>query len=389
MPKYADQLYDELMSMTQGSDRMQTALIEMRKFDKMKRSDYNSASEYIEEYQRHSTTPITQLITVLQNLELEVMKVQFIREEVASLEPKKLTLDKVSLILLYNNNAGRGRGNGRGGRGGNRGGRGGHNNNGHNDDNTQSKKDTNAVDDDTATAKKKKKKGLRKQPADGKDIHEYANEMRNGTQKDDNNMCSFCGLDHTLRRDVPISAIQRAQRQDGQNNMVVAAANSVDRRNDWLLDTGSDKTLTHDIEDFHTYQLDHPDTAYAYKDYSGNRVVTLGHGQIIVRTALPGRNGMQKLLEEQDISYDTRTKYLTNGEGDIVGYADTSAGVPYLVSPKDDDDPNEDKSDIDSDSDDEEIGFVNKVTAYEIHRRLGNAGKARIASTLQHAEQLG
>ncbi|EKV14536.1 hypothetical protein PDIG_32500 [Penicillium digitatum PHI26] len=453
MPKYADQLYDELMSMTQGSDRMQTALIEMRKFDKMKRSDYNSASEYIEEYQRQyhvlarfkaAPHPSHGLSQVLQNIELEVMKVQFIREEVASLEPKKLTLDKVEEYwralqaaadmegvanATYNNNAGRGRGNGRGGRGGNRGGRGGQNNNGHNDDNTQSNKDTNAVEDDTATAKKKKKKGLRKQPADGKDIHEYANEMRNGTQKDDNNMCSFCGFGpHTAKRcaylseNPPVSwepsgnlwayskAIQRAQRQDGQNNMVVAAANSVDRRNDWLLDTGSDKTLTHDIEDFHTYQLDHPDTAYAYKDYSGNRVVTLGHGQIIVRTALPGRNGkthsfmttgyytqgghgkllgMQKLLEEQDISYDTRTKYLTNGEGDIVGYGDTSTGVPYLVSPKDDDDPNEVKSDIDSDSDDEEIGFVNKVTAYEIHRRLGHAGKARIASTLQHAEQLG
>ncbi|QQK47688.1 putative transposable element [Penicillium digitatum] len=453
MPKYADQLYDELISMTQGSDRMQTAFIEMRKFDKMKRSDYNSASEYIEEYQRQyhvlarfkaAPQPSHGLSQVLQNIELEVMKVQFIREEVASLEPKKLTLDKVEEYwralqaaadmegvanATYNNNAGRGRGNGRGGRGGNRGGRGGHNNNGHNDDNTQSNKDTNAVEDDTATAKKKKKKGLRKQPADGKDIHEYANEMRNGTQKDDNNMCSFCGFGpHTAKRcaylseNPPVSwepsgnlwayskAIQRAQRQDGQNNMVVAAANSVDRRNDWLLDTGSDKTLTHDIEDFHTYQLDHPDTAYAYKDYSGNRVVTLGHGQIIVRTALPGRNGkthsfmttgyytqgghgkllgMQKLLEEQDISYDTRTKYLTNGEGDIVGYGDTSTGVPYLVSPKDDDDPNEVKSDIDSDSDDEEIGFVNKVTAYEIHRRLGHAGKARIASTLQHAEQLG
>ncbi|KAG0154691.1 hypothetical protein PDIDSM_259 [Penicillium digitatum] len=386
MPKYADQLYDELISMTQGSDRMQTAFIEMRKFDKMKRSDYNSASEYIEEYQRQyhvlarfkaAPQPSHGLSQVLQNIELEVMKVQFIREEVASLEPKKLTLDKVEEYwralqaaadmegvanATYNNNAGRGRGNGR-------------------------------------------EEGLRKQPADGKDIHEYANEMRNGTQKDDNNMCSFCGFGpHTAKRcaylseNPPVSwepsgnlwayskAIQRAQRQDGQNNMVVAAANSVDRRNDWLLDTGSDKTLTHDIEDFHTYQLDHPDTAYAYKDYSGNRVVTLGHGQIIVRTALPGRNGkthsfmttgyytqgghgkllgMQKLLEEQDISYDTRT------------------------NPKDDDDPNEVKSDIDSDSDDEEIGFVNKVTAYEIHRRLGHAGKARIASTLQHAEQLG
>ncbi|QQK48375.1 putative transposable element [Penicillium digitatum] len=212
MPKYADQLYDELMSMTQGSDRMQTAFIEMRKFDKMKRSDYNSASEYIEEYQRQyhvlarfkaAPHPSHGLSQVLQNIELEVMKVQFIREEVASLEPKKLTLDKVEEYwralqaaadmegvanATYNNNAGRGRGNGRGGLGGNRGGRGGHNNNGHNDDNTQSNKDTNAVEDDTATAKKKKKKGLRKQPADGKDIHEYAKEMRNGTQKDDNNM---------------------------------------------------------------------------------------------------------------------------------------------------------------------------------------------------------
>jgi hypothetical protein len=51
-PKYADNMYDELMTMTQGSDRIQTTFIEMRKFDKMKRSDYNSASEYIKEYQK-------------------------------------------------------------------------------------------------------------------------------------------------------------------------------------------------------------------------------------------------------------------------------------------------------------------------------------------------
>ncbi|KAG0157502.1 hypothetical protein PDIDSM_4687 [Penicillium digitatum] len=205
MPKYADQLYDELMSMTQGSDRMQTAFIEMRKFDKMKRSDYNSASEYIEEYQRQyhvlarfkaAPHPSHGLSQVLQNIELEVMKV----EEYWRALQAAADMEGVA-NATYNNNAGRGRGNGRGGRGGNRGGRGGQNNNGHNDDNTQSNKDTNAVEDDTATAKKKKKKGLRKQPADGKDIHEYANEMRNGTQKDDNNMCSFCGFGpHTAKR---------------------------------------------------------------------------------------------------------------------------------------------------------------------------------------------
>lgn len=180
---------------------MQTAFLEMRKFDKIKRSDYNSASEYIEEYQRQyhvlarfkaAPYPAHGLSQALQNLELEVKKVQFIREEVASLEPKKLNLDKVEeywralqvaadmegVTNAVYNNAGRGRGNGRGGRGGNRGGRGGHNN-GHNDDNTQPAKDINAIDDDTVTTKKKKRK-LRKQPADGKDIHEYAKEMRNG-----------------------------------------------------------------------------------------------------------------------------------------------------------------------------------------------------------------
>ncbi|KAJ5462345.1 hypothetical protein N7530_010550 [Penicillium desertorum] len=374
MPKYADNLYDELMTMTQGSDRIQTAFLEMRKFDKMKRSDYNSASEYIEEYQKQyhvlarfkaEPHPVHALSQVLQNLELEVKKVQFIREEVAGLEPKKLSLDKVEEywralqaaadmegVTNASYNSGRGgRGNGRGGRGSNRGGRGGHTG-GH--DNTQPGKDVNSIDNnDNTNSGKKKKKNLRKQPANDKDIHDYAREMRN----------------------------------EGQNNMVVAAACSVDRTNDWLLDTGSDKTLTHDIEDFHTYQLDHPDVAYAYKDYSGNRVVTLGHGEIISwRTCK--LFGMQKLLEEQDISYNTRTKHLTNRNGDILGYADTSTGVPYLVSPREiDHDPNE--IDSDSDSDDDRIGFVNKVTAYEVHRRLGHAGKARIASTLQHAEQLG
>ncbi|KAJ5260702.1 hypothetical protein N7505_009052 [Penicillium chrysogenum] len=33
--------------------------------------------------------------------------------------------------------------------------------------------------------------------------------------------------------------------------------------------------------------IDYPDLAYVYKDYSGKRVVTLGHREIIVYTALP------------------------------------------------------------------------------------------------------
>lgn len=50
IPKYAEQMFDELMSMAQDRDRIQTAFLEIRKFDKMKRLGYNSVSEYIEAY---------------------------------------------------------------------------------------------------------------------------------------------------------------------------------------------------------------------------------------------------------------------------------------------------------------------------------------------------
>lgn len=70
----------------------------------MKRSDFNSASEYIEEYQKQyymlarfkaGPHPAYTLSQVLQNLESEIQKVQFISEEVARLEPRKMTLKKV------------------------------------------------------------------------------------------------------------------------------------------------------------------------------------------------------------------------------------------------------------------------------------------------------
>lgn len=45
------------------------------------------------------------------------------------------------------------------------------------------------------------------------------------------------------------------------------------RSNDWLLDTGSDKSLTHDFDDFHTYELDHPRTAYATKTAPASKLL--------------------------------------------------------------------------------------------------------------------
>ena len=163
--------------------------------------------------------------------------------------------------------------------------------------------------------------------------------------------------------------------------------------------------MTHDFGDFYTYQEDNPNSAYAYRDYSGKRVVTRGHGEVLVKAGLEDGTthtflttgfyspeghgklfGMQKLLEEQDISYDTRTKRLTNGEGKVVGLAETSSGVPYLVGPSEEEEGEDSSTDSDSE---EEMGLVNKVTAYEIHRRLGHAGKAKTISTLRNAEQLG
>ena len=121
---------------------LQIAFLEMRKFDKIKRSDYTSVSEYIEEYQKqyhmlarfkaapHPTHALSQVLT---NLELEVKKVHFITEEASKVEPKKITLEKVEeyqkalqaaaviegVLNAASNASCGGRGGGRGSRGGN------------------------------------------------------------------------------------------------------------------------------------------------------------------------------------------------------------------------------------------------------------------------------
>jgi hypothetical protein len=51
-PKYADQLFEELVSYTQGGDRSDNVLIDAFKWYDMKRDHYGSAEEYISDYQR-------------------------------------------------------------------------------------------------------------------------------------------------------------------------------------------------------------------------------------------------------------------------------------------------------------------------------------------------
>ncbi|KAI2732949.1 hypothetical protein DTO013E5_10235 [Penicillium roqueforti] len=440
LPEFADTMFDEIMLMVQGSDKAENALNETKKFDEMKRADFNTAKEFIAEYQKQyhvlsrfkiQPHPFHALSQVLRQLDKEISKVQFIIEEISNIEPKKITLEKMdqyckSLQAVSDREgtanaaqSSRGRGNnrggGRGGRGGKRGGKGGNSEASSSQDNKSSK------DDSSTSNEPKKKKTLRNQPPPGKDIHEYVKEKKEGTQRDESGMCAYCGFGphkaqkcSYLSEDPPahwthsphVWNYSIALRSEGRSNMAITAtARHTDSFNSWLIDTGSDKTLTHDFEDFYTYQEDSPESAYAYRDYSGNRVVTEGHGEVLVKAGLEDGTtytfltkgyysprghgklfGMQKLLEEQDISYDTRTKRLTDGTGKTVGVANTSLGVPYLIGPKEDDSHEEDSS-YGSDSD-EETGLVNKISAFEAHRRFGHAGKAKLTSTLKQAQEL-
>ncbi|KAJ5783822.1 uncharacterized protein N7518_009499 [Penicillium psychrosexuale] len=96
--------FDEIMLMVQGSDKAENALNETLKFDKMRRSDFNTAKDFITEYQKHyhvlsrfkiQPRPFHALSQVLRQLEKEISKVQFIIEEISNIEPKKITLKKI------------------------------------------------------------------------------------------------------------------------------------------------------------------------------------------------------------------------------------------------------------------------------------------------------
>ncbi|KAJ5521538.1 hypothetical protein N7527_005653 [Penicillium freii] len=205
----------------------------------------------------------------------------------------------------------------------------------------------------TSITVKKKRRGLYKQPPNGKDIYKY---------KDENNtIYGFCGFGlYLAKRYIYLSSNLPTI---WELNIIVATAKAINRRNNWLLDTGSDKTLTYDIEDFYIYQIDCPEDAYIYKDYSGNRVITLGYSEVIVRAELPDRGeyifittsyytlgGYRKLFSIQKLLKD---------KGDILGYIDTTTGVLYLVSLKDN---NVDTNSINLDLDDEDdIGYINQM----------------------------
>ncbi|KAI3124583.1 hypothetical protein CBS147326_8006 [Penicillium roqueforti] len=277
-------MFDEIMLMVQGSDKAENALNETMKFDKMRRSDFNTAKEFITEYQKQyhvlsrfkiQPHPFHALSQVLRQLEKEISKVQFIIEEISNVEPKKITLEKMdqyckSLQAVSDregtanaaqSSRGRGgnRGSTRGGRGAKKGGKGEHSG-------SSTQEDKSSKDDNKSETKKKRT--LRNQPPPDRDIEEYAKEMRQGKQHDDNQMCVYCGFGpHPARNCAYLSEKPlnnwigspnvwnySIAKGDGKSHMAITAtAHSTDKLNSWLLDTGLDKTLIYDFGDFYTY----------------------------------------------------------------------------------------------------------------------------------------
>ncbi|KAJ5513824.1 hypothetical protein N7463_003376 [Penicillium fimorum] len=104
IPEHADTMYDRIMIMVRGSGKVEEAHSVTRRLDKMKRSDYASAKEYIEEYQKHyqvlarfsiAPHPFHALPNILWDLEREVPKVHFIIEQISNVEPRRITLEQM------------------------------------------------------------------------------------------------------------------------------------------------------------------------------------------------------------------------------------------------------------------------------------------------------
>ena len=125
--------------------------------------------------------------------------------------------------------------------------------------------------------------------------------MCQGKQHNDNQIYVYCGFGPYPARNCIYLSEKPPNNQIGSSNVwnyliakgngkshiaITATAYSTDKLNSWLLDTGSDKTLIYDFGDFYTYQEDNPSSVYVYRDYLGKRVVTRGHGEVLVKVGL-------------------------------------------------------------------------------------------------------
>jgi uncharacterized membrane protein YgcG len=246
-PKYADQLFEELVSYAQGGDRSDNVLIDAFKLHDMKRDHYGSAEEFIGDYQRQinilrrskiAPPPFVSIGIMIRELQDELPDMVFMREALRKVkEPHEIThedFDKQCKELTikarqlkveankahtarrnpfrtdkrdtidplsqndYADRGGRGRGRGRGGgynRGGQRGrGRGGGRGNGSSHE-EHSDRGSSYASNPTGIA------SARNAPPKGKDIYRYAKECREAEKQRIDGFCSFCGFGpHTAKQ---------------------------------------------------------------------------------------------------------------------------------------------------------------------------------------------
>jgi hypothetical protein len=178
-----------------------------------------------------------------------------------------------------------------------------------------------------------------------------------------------------------------------------------------LLDSGASRAIIGDISDFiEFHEWDDQQSGYAYTDVHGKLTKTSGWGNLLIRAVLSDGSvnealvkgyldtsvskdnkilSTEYLADHYGLYYNARTKVIEYGDGSTFGYANTSSGTPYLIGPKHDKPYRTNKHDLKPDL--AEIGGYDigkafkTLKAYEIHRRLGYAGKPKVAATLENA----
>jgi hypothetical protein len=125
-------------------------------------------------------------------------------------------------------------------------------------------------------------------------------------------------------------------------------------------------------------------------DGSVNKALVKGY----LDTSVPLGNKLlstEYLADHYGLYYNVRTKEIEYSDGSTFGYANTSSGTPYLIGPKPSKQYRVNKSKLKPIPDLGSRGYhiskaFKSLKAYEIHRRLGYAGKPKVAATLENTK---
>ncbi|OQD78931.1 hypothetical protein PENANT_c071G04033 [Penicillium antarcticum] len=431
---YADDLFKEIVTYVRGGNRSDNILINMYKLDDMRRDHYSSAEEYISDFKTQMNVlrkvklalhPWWAIGLMIRQLQDELPGIAFIQDRLGNLaanankthsarqntpknnrhdakNPANATDPPNQYTQSDRGGRGRGRGNNRAGQRGRGRGRGGRGDKAWSGEHTEHGSSAGGS-------------GPRGAPPRGKDIYKYAMECREAENQRIDDQCSFCGygphnakhcfyLQEAPQCDWVLSTAARSTSENPAEHV---------QEPGWLLDSGASRAITGDISDFiEFHEWDDQQSGYAYTDVHGKLTKTSGWGNLLIRAVLSDGSvnealvkgyldtsvskdnkilSTEYLADHCGLYYNARTKVIEYGDGSTFGYANTSSGTPYLIGPK----PGkyriskfDQKPDLTGSGEGNyDIGKAFKtLKAYEIHRRLGHAGKPKTAATLENAE---